>query len=94
MSDSNPRPCGAKTDSGGVCGLPSASGRSRCPQHAGAPLGQRNGNWRGGRYSRVATREERRQAWKEYWTAKRTQNTALADIPYISDELQTLWPQK
>ena len=55
--------------------------------------GKCNGNWKGGRYSRVATPEQRRQAWKDYWAAKRAKNTVLADIPNISDGLQTLWLQ-
>jgi hypothetical protein len=77
MSDPDTRPCGAKTGSEGVCGLPRAKGRFGCHHHAGAPVGARNGNWRGGRYSRVATREERRQAWREYWIAKRAKRDAV-----------------
>jgi hypothetical protein len=72
--------------------------RDQCRLHggapgSGAPCGERNGNWKGGRYSRLATPEQRRQAWQEYWAAKRAQNTALADIPDISEELKTLWLQ-
>jgi hypothetical protein len=42
----------------------------------------------------VATPEQRHQAWREYWAAKRAKNTVLADILDISEELQTLWPQQ
>jgi hypothetical protein len=44
----------------------------------------------GGRYSRSIAPAQRHQAWKDYWAAKRAQNTALVDIPDISEELQTL----
>jgi hypothetical protein len=75
------------------------SGQGQCRLHggalsSGAPCGERNGNWKGGRYSRVATPEQRRQCWQDYWAAKRAKNTALADIPDISEELQTLWGQR
>ena len=40
------------------------------------------------------TPAQRHQAWKDYWAAKRAQNTALVDIPDISEELQTLWSQQ
>ena len=49
----------------------------RCRLHGGAPCGERNGNWKGDRYSRVAIPEKRPQAWKDYWVAKRAQNAAL-----------------
>jgi hypothetical protein len=71
---------------------------SQCRLHggalgSGALSGERKGAWKGGRYSRSITPAQRHQAWKDYWAAKRAQNTALADIPDISEELQTLWPQ-
>jgi hypothetical protein len=48
---------------------------------SGAPKGERNGNWKGGRYSRVVTPEQRRQSWQDYWTARRVQRGAItADI--------------
>ena len=54
-------------------------------------MGERNGAWKGGRYSRVATPEQRRQAWKDYWAAKRAQNTALKAIPDIVEDLPMFW---
>jgi hypothetical protein len=98
MNNREHRQCGAKSRSGAPCRRSPAPGKARCRLHggapgSGAPCGARNGNWKGGRYSRVATLEQRRQAWQEYWAAKRAKNTALADIPGITGELQTLWPQ-
>ncbi len=82
---------------GEPCRRSPAPGKARCRLHggapgSGAPAGERNGAWKGGRYSRIATPEQRRQDWQEYWTAKRVQNTALSAIPDISEALQTLWP--
>lgn len=56
-------------------------------------MGARNGAWKGGRYSRTTTPEQRRQAWKDYWATKRAQNTALADMPDIVEDLPTFWQQ-
>jgi len=56
-------------------------------------MGERNGNWKGGRYSRIATPEQRRKAWQEHWAAKRAARADTADILYVTEELQTLWPQ-
>jgi hypothetical protein len=90
--------CGAKTRFGEPCRRSPALGKTRCRLHggapgSGAPCGERNGSWKGGRYSRVVTPEQRRQVWKEYWAAKRAARADTADIPYVSEELQTLWPQ-
>ena len=76
----------------------SGSRQGQCRLHggapgSGAPAGERNGAWNGGRYSQTIPPVQRHQAWKDYWAAKRAQNTALADIPDISEELQTLWSQ-
>jgi len=61
---------------------------------SGAPYGERNGIRKSGRYSRAATPEQRRQAWKDDWADKREKNTALADSPDLGEELRTLWPQE
>jgi hypothetical protein len=97
MNNRDHRQCSAKTRSGMPCRRSPAPGKARCYLHggapgSGAPCGERNGNWRGGRYSRVATPEQRRKAWKEHWAAKRAARASLMDIPDISEELQTLWP--
>jgi hypothetical protein len=91
--------CGAKTRSGGRCKRSPTPGKARCRLHggapgSGAPCGERNGSWKDGRWSRVATPEQRRHAWKEHWEAKRAARTDTAGIPYISEELQTLWPKE
>jgi hypothetical protein len=97
MNDPETGQCGAKTRSGEPCRRSPAPGKARCRLHggapgSGAPAGERNGAWKGGRFSRVATPEQRRQAWQEYHTAKRGQNGILAEIRDITEELQTLWP--
>jgi hypothetical protein len=38
---------------------------------AGAPTGEKNGNFKDGRYSCALTPEERRAAWKAHWQRKR-----------------------
>jgi hypothetical protein len=48
--------CGARTRSGGPCRAPKVAGKSRCRMHggaagSGAPKGERNGNWRHGRFT-------------------------------------------
>jgi hypothetical protein len=100
MSDSETRKCGAKIRSGGPCRRFPAPGKARCRLHggapgSGAPTGERNGNWKGGRYSKVATREQRQAAWREYWTAKRAQRGSItADIPDVLDLEIPTWPQE
>jgi len=96
MDKAETRQCGAKTRSGEPCRRSPAPGKRRCRLHggapgSGAPMGERNGAWKGGRYSRVATPEQRRQAWKDYWAAKRAQNTALKAIPDIVEDLPMFW---
>ena len=65
--------CGARTRSGAPCRAPKVAGKSRCRMHggaagSGAPKGERNGNWRHGRFTgeaiaeRVATRDLLRSA--------------------------------
>ena len=65
--------CGARTRSGAPCRAAKVAGKSRCRMHggaagSGAPKGERNGNWRHGRFTcetiaeRVATRDLLRSA--------------------------------
>ncbi len=65
--------CGARTRSGAPCRAPKVTGKSRCRMHggaagSGAPKGERNGNWRHGRFTceviaeREATRDLVRSA--------------------------------
>jgi hypothetical protein len=65
--------CGAWTRSGAPCRAPKVTGKNRCRMHggaagSGAPKGERNGNWRHGRFTseaiaeRVATRDLLRSA--------------------------------
>jgi hypothetical protein len=56
--------CGARTRSGGPCRAPKVAGKSRCRMHggaagSGAPMGERNGNWRHGRFTCEAISERR-----------------------------------
>lgn len=49
--------CGARTLSGGACRSPAVVGKARCRMHGGAkgsggPHGERNGNYRHGRYTK------------------------------------------
>jgi hypothetical protein len=49
--------CGAKTRNGTPCQKPALSGMARCQLHggrAGAPKGERNGNYRNGQYTKEA----------------------------------------
>ena len=51
------RRCGARTRSGQPCRAPAVHGRPRCRKHgcgqgSGAPEGERNGNFRHGRYTK------------------------------------------
>jgi hypothetical protein len=51
------RRCGARTRSGQPCRAPAVRGRPRCRKHgcgqgSGAPEGERNGNFRHGRYTK------------------------------------------
>jgi hypothetical protein len=51
------RRCGAKTRIGTPCQKPALSGKSRCQLHggrAGAPSGNRNGNYRNGQFTKAA----------------------------------------
>ena len=48
--------CGARTRAGGSCRAPAVKNRPRCRMHgcgqdAGGPRGQKNGNYRSGRYT-------------------------------------------
>jgi hypothetical protein len=88
-----------KTRSGVLCCRSPVRGEVQCRLHggtlgSGARSGERKGAWEGGRYSQTIAPAQRHQAWKDYWAAKRVQNTALVDIPDIREELQTLWSQQ
>jgi len=61
--------CGAKTRSGAPCKSAPGTGRKRCRMHggaygSGAPKGERNGNYKHGRYTEEvqATRQWLREA--------------------------------
>jgi hypothetical protein len=63
--------CGAKTRSGAPCKSAPVTGRRRCRMHggaygSGAPKGERNGNYKHGRYTEEvqATRQWLREATK------------------------------
>jgi hypothetical protein len=67
--DSSPGRCGARTRSGALCKSAPVTGRRRCRMHggaagSGAPSGERNGNFRHGRYTKevAATRRWIREA--------------------------------
>jgi hypothetical protein len=56
--------CGARTRSGAPCRASKVTGKSRCRMHggaagSGAPKGDRNGNWRHGRFTCEAIAERR-----------------------------------
>jgi hypothetical protein len=56
--------CGARTRSGKPCQSPVVNGKKRCRMHggakgSGAPSGERNGNYRHGRFTSEAIRERR-----------------------------------
>ena len=55
--------CGAKTRVGSACKCPAVRDRTRCRLHGGrspgAPLGQRNGNFRQGDWTKEAEEERR-----------------------------------
>jgi hypothetical protein len=56
--------CGARTRSGKPCQSPVVKGKTRCRMHggangSGAPSGERNGNYRHGRFTAEAIRERR-----------------------------------
>jgi len=58
------RRCGARTRSGNPCLSPVVKGKRRCRMHggakgSGAPCGERNGNYRHGRFTAEAIRERR-----------------------------------
>lgn len=49
--------CGARTRNGSPCQKPALNGKTRCQLHggrAGAPSGERNGNYRHGRFTKEA----------------------------------------
>jgi hypothetical protein len=63
--------CGARTRSGALCKSAPVTGRRRCRMHggadgSGAPKGERNGNYKHGRYTEEiqATRRWLREATK------------------------------
>ena len=69
------RRCGARTRSGNPCLSPAVKGKRRCRMHggakgSGAPRGERNGNYRHGRFTAQAIRE--RRILREWIKAART----------------------
>ena len=46
----------------------------------GAPFGPKNGNWRGGRFSRVATVAQRMAHQRKFWKAKRGARFAPGEV--------------
>jgi hypothetical protein len=69
---SQPGRCGAKTRSGAPCKSAPVTGRRRCRMHggadgSGAPKGERNGNYKHGRYSAetITTRRWLRETVRE-----------------------------
>src|SRR5215813_8472243 len=64
--------CGARTRSGQPCRSPAVNGRARCRMHGGAkgsggPTGERNGNYRTGRYTKenMATTQSVRRVLRD-----------------------------
>lgn len=55
--------CGAKTRAGSACQCPAVRDRKRCRLHGGrspgAPLGERNGNFRSGDWTKEVAEERR-----------------------------------
>ena len=56
--------CGARTRAGAPCRARKVAGKTRCRMHggaagSGAPKGERNGNWRHGRFTCEAVAERR-----------------------------------
>jgi glucans biosynthesis protein len=73
--------CGARTRFGAPCRAPKVAGKKRCRMHggasgSGAPKGERNGNWRHGRFTCEAIAE--RQAARGVLRSARDMLTALA----------------
>ena len=69
--------CRARTRAGTPCSNFPVTGKRRCRMHggaagSGAPEGERNGNWKGGRYSKARRAEflrqtQERQAREQEW---------------------------
>ena len=62
MNEAKSDQCGAKTRAGTACKRAPCAGKRRCRLHggapgSGAPLAERNGNYKHGRYSRVKRAE-------------------------------------
>ncbi|HMF07155.1 MAG TPA: HGGxSTG domain-containing protein [Methylocella sp.] len=72
--------CGARTRSGNPCLSPVVKGKKRCRMHggakgSGAPSGERNGNYRHGRFTAEAIGE--RQMLREWIKAARRAATKV-----------------
>ena len=64
--------CGARTRKGTACLSPAVRGKTRCRMHGGAhgsggPIGDRNGNYRHGRYAKehLITKQALRRLMRE-----------------------------
>jgi hypothetical protein len=73
--------CGARTRCGAPCRAPKVAAKSRCRMHggaagSGAPKGERNGNWKHGRFTCEAVAE--RQAARSLLHSARDALSALA----------------
>ena len=69
---------------GAPCRARKVAGKTRCRMHggaagSGAPIGERNGNWRHGRFTRQSIAE--RQAARELLRSARDTLAALPDPP-------------
>jgi hypothetical protein len=74
-----PNQCGARTRSGAPCKSAPVTGRRRCRMHggadgSGAPKGERNGNYKHGRYTAevAATRRWLREATQMFRDLKKS----------------------
>src|SRR5215831_246317 len=77
------RRCGARTRSGKPCLSPVVRGKKRCRMHggakgSGAPSGERNGNYRHGRFTAEAIRE--RRILREWIRAARKAAKVLPEV--------------
>jgi hypothetical protein len=78
------RRCGAKTRSGKPCRSPAVGGRPRCRMHgcgrgSGGPCGERNGNFKHGRYTQE-TKELRKMVRQMTREAETNLATALSTL--------------
>ena len=72
--------CGAKTRQGTPCRKPALTGKHRCQLHggrAGAPTGERNGNYRNGDYTQEAKRRGKEEHAELRWLIKKGRELGL-----------------